>query len=34
MLIEIEFNLKLPVMGFIVLFRWYEKLHDIILGEK
>lgn len=34
MLIEIEFNLKLPVMGFIVLFRWYEKLHDVILGEK
>ena len=34
MLIVYKFNFKLPVIGFILVLRRGEKLHDVILGEQ
>ena len=34
MLIEFEVNFKLPIIGFLLIFRRGEKLHDVILGEQ
>ena len=34
MLIKFEVNLKLPIIVFFPIFRWGEKLHDVILGEQ
>ena len=34
MLIVYKFNFKLPVIGFLIVLRRVEKLHDIILGEQ
>jgi len=34
MLIVYKFNFKLPVIGFLLIFRRVEKFHDVILGEQ
>ncbi len=34
MLIVYKFNFKLPIIGFLLIFRRVEKLHNVILGEK
>ena len=34
MLIEYIFNFKLPIIGFLFIFRRGEELHDVILGEQ
>ena len=34
MLIVYKFNFKLPIIGFLLVPRRGEKLHDVILGEQ
>ena len=34
MLIGFEVNFKQPIIGFLPVFLWGEKLHDVILGEQ
>ena len=34
MLIVYKFNFKLPIIGFVLVLRRGEKLHDVILGKQ